>query len=90
MTKHHSTDHAAVDQYLSVSRAASLLDCSTKTIRRMITNGDLTAVRMGSGVRAAIRIPAASVNAALREVTTVGTIRAFEGGESGTPGGVCA
>lgn len=50
---------------LSINQAAEFYGCSTKTIRRMVSRGQLQAVRVGSSM---IRIDAAEIEAQLRPV----------------------
>jgi excisionase family DNA binding protein len=54
---------------LSINQAAEFYGCSTKTIRRMVSNGQLEAVRVGAWM---IRIDAAELEARLRPVSAAG------------------
>lgn len=49
-------------EYVTVQKAAQMLACSPKTVRRLIASGEIEAYRMGAR---AIRIPLDAVNAAL-------------------------
>lgn len=74
-------------ELVTVARAGLILDVHPDTVRRMVTRGDLEAVRLGTGLRAPIRIPMSSIRAALHPLATVGTIRAWERGDAATPRG---
>jgi excisionase family DNA binding protein len=52
-------------QLISLETAAKQLDCSTRTVRRLISSGQLTGLHIGVGGRL-LRIPQA-------EVDTIGT-----------------
>lgn len=53
--------------WISIARAAEILSCSTKTVRRKISSGELPARRIGARM---IRIDAADLDALGREMTT--------------------
>jgi len=53
--------------YVSIATAADILSCSTKTIRRKISSGELPARRIGSRL---IRIDAADLANLGRPLTT--------------------
>ena len=42
--------------YLKVKEAAEVLRCSTATIRRMIEQGKIDYIELGSGVRKSVRV----------------------------------
>lgn len=65
MEEHMHT--ATAPRYVSVQEAADLLSVSQKTIRRRIADGELDAVRVGSG--RSVRIPADAVGQLLRPLT---------------------
>jgi excisionase family DNA binding protein len=43
---------------LRVDEVAARLDCNPETVRRMARRGELPALRLGSGTRSPLRIPA--------------------------------
>lgn len=58
---------ATIDHHVTIREAAERLAVSTKTIRRRIAAGELSAVRVGSGQ--AVRVPVAAIDDLLRPVT---------------------
>lgn len=62
---------AAVQHFITLSAAAKRFDCSVRTIRRMIANGELTGYRVG---RRLVRVDAAEVNELARVIPTVRTV----------------
>jgi excisionase family DNA binding protein len=67
---------ANAQAYFTPAQAARLLQCDTKTIRRMISRGQLRAYRPG-GARM-IRIRRADLERAMRPVTNAADLRAGE------------
>lgn len=65
---------AGTPAMLRVRTAARALDVSDDTVYRLIQRGDLAAVRIGSGARAPLRVPLASVLAVLRPAARPATI----------------
>jgi excisionase family DNA binding protein len=53
---------------VSLQTAAEHLDCSPRTVRRLIATGELTGYRVASG--RTIRVSLAEVDALLREIPT--------------------
>lgn len=60
---------AALPSFLTLAEAAELLNCSTRTIRRLIASGTLPAQRIGD--TRSIRLERADVLALLRPVAAV-------------------
>ena len=54
--------------YLPVARVAELLSVSELTVRRKIRNGEIPAVKLATGGRGAVRIPADGLDAWLQSV----------------------
>lgn len=59
---------AILRQYETLDEAAARLDCSIRTLRRLIASGHLKAYRLG---QRSIRLDPADVEALLRPVPTV-------------------
>lgn len=60
-----STPHAAPTQWISLQEAATRLHISEKTVRRWITTGKITAIRVGPRL---IRVDAASLDASAQPI----------------------
>lgn len=58
---------AALPPLVTIERAAELLDCSRDTVRRMISRGEIQAVRVGSRM---VRVVTESLFAAPRLIPT--------------------
>lgn len=57
--------------FITLNAAARRFDCSERTIRRMIANGELTGYRVGKRL---VRVDAAEVEALARVIPTVSTV----------------
>lgn len=57
--------------FMTLNAAASRFDCSERTIRRMIANGELTGYRVGKRL---VRVDAAEVDQLARVIPTVSTV----------------
>ena len=62
---------APVQHFLSLAAAAQRFDCSERTIRRMISNGELTGYRVGKRL---VRVDATEVAALARVIPTTRTV----------------
>jgi excisionase family DNA binding protein len=68
----HSAKNVTPDRrFMTLNAAASRFDCSERTIRRMIANGDLTGYRVGKRL---VRVDADEVDRLARVIPTVGTV----------------
>lgn len=56
----HAAKSALPDQHVSIQQTAAALNVCDKTVRRMISAGELPAIRLGHRT---VRIPLAAVNA---------------------------
>lgn len=57
--------------FMTLNAAAARFDCSQRTIRRMISNGELTGYRVGKRL---VRVDAAEVDELARVIPTVRTV----------------
>ena len=57
--------------FMTLNAAANRFDCSERTIRRMIANGELTGYRVGKRL---VRVDAAEVDQLARVIPTVSTV----------------
>lgn len=55
---------------ITLQQAADILQCSVKTIRRRISDGQLTGFQLGVGVRPPLRVSEAEVRALLVQIPT--------------------
>jgi excisionase family DNA binding protein len=55
---------------ITLDKTAELLGCSTRTVRRLISSGELTGIRIGH--THLLRVPLDEVNAFGTKVSTVG------------------
>ncbi len=57
--------------FMTLNAAAKRFDCSERTIRRMIANGELTGYRVGKRL---VRVDAAEVDQLAHVIPTVSTV----------------
>lgn len=60
---------------ITIADAAQILGLSKDTVRRRISDGELTAYRLGRGPKAPIRLDLREVSAYARPIPTVGVSR---------------
>ncbi len=65
------TQQTAGRTFMTLNAAANRFDCSERTIRRMIANGELTGYRVGKRL---VRVDAAEVDQLARVIPTVSTV----------------
>ena len=58
-------------RYVTLKGAAERLDCSERTLRRMIAAGELTGYRVGKRL---VRLDADELDAVVRAIPTAGTV----------------
>jgi excisionase family DNA binding protein len=75
----HSTS-----RFMNVDEAAEAFDVSRETVRRMVHQGRLPALVMGTGGQAQIRIPRAFVDRVITEVESGRTVVMAEAAEEWT------
>ena len=65
-----TTTHDPARPLLTVSEVADRLRVSVKTVRRRIESGELPAVRIGTGIRAPVRVDGDALDALLHPART--------------------
>ena len=62
---------ASVQHFMTLAAAADRFDCSERTIRRMIANGELTGYRVGKRL---VRVDSNEVDHLARVIPTIRTV----------------